>query len=153
MSISVRLRRPFVVLGVVLSILVGAATIRAAAAWTAENSPLVERAPSVQGLEAALAVERARSVALRTQLDELTTGSADLSAALDVARDRIEADAAQAAELQASLETARTKLAVLEASIREARVSSAATAAAPTAGAREEEHDDDDHGHDEDDDD
>lgn len=137
MSVAVRLRRPFVILGVVFSLLAGAATIRAAAAWTAASSPLAAKPPAVESLQAALANEQARSAALQVQLDQLAAGSADLTAAIDAARERITADATQAGELQASLQAAKAKLAVLEGSIRRARSASGnsarATAAAPPA--------------------
>jgi uncharacterized phage infection (PIP) family protein YhgE len=134
MRIQVRFRRPFVVVGVVLALVAGAASIRAAAAWTAAAAPLAARPPSIESLQVALANEQARSAALRAQLDELTAGSADLTNALTVARDRIATDATQAGKLQASLTAAKTKLSALEASIRRARA--AATGAAPAPASR-----------------
>lgn len=146
MSVPVRLRRPAVMLGVILVLLAGAATIRAAAAWTAASSPLADKPPSVESLQSALAAEQARSLALQAQLDAITTGSTDLAAALQAARDRIAEDASQARSLQADLEAARTRLAALERSIRQARTATPApvaatpvTAVAP-AGGEEREH-------------
>lgn len=146
MSVPLSLRRPLVVLGVLLSLLAGMLTIRAAAAWTAASSPLVVRPPSVESLQAALAGEESRSAALQAQLDELTAGSADLAAALEAARDRIASDTAQATELQASLKAATAKLATLEKSIRQARtVAAPAAPRAPApAPAREQEDGEDD---------
>lgn len=129
MSVPIRLRRPLVVLGVLFTLLAGAGTIRAAAAWTAASSPLVSKPPSVESLQAALAVEQARSGALQIRLDELTNGSSDLAAALAAARDRVVADATQAEALQASLAAAKAKLAALEKSIRQARAVAATRAA------------------------
>lgn len=143
MSVPLSLRRPLVILGVLLSLLAGMLTIRAAAAWTAASSPLVARPPSVESLQAALAGEESRSAALQAQLDELTAGSADLAAALEAARNRIASDTAQATELQASLKAATAKLATLEKSIRQARTVSAPRAPAP-APAREQEDGEDD---------
>lgn len=133
MSVPIRLRHPLVILGVVLSLLAGAATIRAAAAWTAASSPLVAQPPSVEGLQASVATEQTRSADLQAQLDQLTAGSADLTAALETARDRIAADASQAKELQARLTAAKAKLAALERSIRQAGASAARAATAPAA--------------------
>jgi chromosome segregation ATPase len=146
MSVPVRLRRPAVLLGVFLALFAGAATIRAAAAWTAASSPLVSKPPSVESLQSALAAEQVRSVALQAQLDELAAGSTDLAAALQAARDRIAEDASQAKELQTSLAAATQKLATLERSIRQtgAGTTQAATgpvtAAATTGGDQDEEH-------------
>ncbi|MDO8485880.1 MAG: hypothetical protein Q7S35_13140 [Candidatus Limnocylindrales bacterium] len=147
MNAPVRLRRPLVVLGVLLSLLAGVATIRAAAVWTAAGSPLVAKPPSVESLQAALATEQSRSAALLAQLGELTAGSTELTAALDVARNRIATDAAQADELQASLKTAKGKLAVLDQSIRQAQAvggraasASVGAPAAITAQAHDEDH-------------
>jgi DNA repair exonuclease SbcCD ATPase subunit len=120
MSVPVRLRHPAVLLGVVLALFAGAATIRAAAAWTAASAPLVSKPPSVEILQSALAAEQARSISLQTQLDELTAGSTDLTAALQAARDRIAEDASQAEALQASLAAAKAKLTTLERSIQQA---------------------------------
>jgi DNA repair exonuclease SbcCD ATPase subunit len=156
MSMPVRLRRPFVILGVVLTLLAGAATIRAAAAWTAASSPLVDKPPSVEALQASLAVEQARSADLQAQLDQLTAGSTDLAAALATARERILADAADAEQLRASLSAAKDKLATLEGSIRQARAAANASVAANPAPAVATsvpgDHDDEDDREEEDDD-
>jgi peptidoglycan hydrolase CwlO-like protein len=137
MSVPIRVRRPLVVLGVVLSLFVGAATIRAAAVWTAASSPLGAKPPSIESLQAALANEQARSAALQAQLDQLAAGSADLTGAINAARERITNDAAQADGLRTSLKAAKAKLASLEASIRRARVApgtgSSVNAPAPRA--------------------
>lgn len=152
MSFPVRLRRPAVLLGVLLVLFAGAATIRAAAAWTAASSPLVDKPPSVESLQSALATEHARSVALQAQLDAIAAGSADLAAALRAARDRIAEDAGQATSLQADLEAARTRLAALERSVRQARTATPApvavtpVAAAVRAGEEEREHEGGDDG-------
>jgi chromosome segregation ATPase len=132
MTVPLRVRRPLVLLGVVVSLLIGTASIRAAAAWTAASSPLTARPPSVESLQAALATEQDRSAVLRVQLDGLAAGSTDLTAALEAARDRIAVDAAQATQLQASLAAAQAKLAALERSIGQARTATArSTATAP----------------------
>jgi hypothetical protein len=107
MSVNRRLRRPLVVLGVLLSLFLGAASIRAAAAWTAASAPLADRPPSVESLQAELATEQARSRALQTHLDQLNSDSVDLMAALATASDRIAVDASHAKELQDSLAAAK----------------------------------------------
>lgn len=151
MNASARLRRPAVLLGVVLALFAGAATIRAAAEWTAATAPLAAKPPSVDSLQSALAAEQARSIALQAQLDELTAGSSELTSALQAARDRIAEDARQAEALQSTLEAAKAKLKALERSIRQVRAAPVATttlaAVAPAQGddreAEHDEHDDD----------
>jgi DNA repair exonuclease SbcCD ATPase subunit len=151
MSTSARLRRPAVLLGVVLALFAGAATIRAAANWTAATAPLAQKPPSVESLQSALAAEQARSVALQAQLDELTAGSSELTSALQTARDRIAEDARQAEALQTTLEAAKAKLKALERSIRQVRAAAPAPTAALAAAApargdddREAEHEEQD---------
>lgn len=149
MSVPARLRRPAIVLGVVLTLFASAATIRAAAAWTAANSALDSKPPSVESLQSALVAEQARSEALQARLDELITRTTDLASALEAARTRIAADADQAVALRADLETASAKLKSLERSIRRADpitrepVVSASADVAPRA--TEEPDDDDEH--------
>jgi len=133
MKIVARIRHPLVLVGVVLSLFLGVATIRAAALWTAASAPPAARPPSVESLQAALATERVRSATLQAQLDELTSRSDELTAALETARDRIAADAGQADKLRTSLDRARAKLALLEQSIRRSGMARSSTAApAPT---------------------
>ena len=131
MSIPVRFRHPLVVLGVVLSLLAGAATIRAAAAWTAASSPLAVKPPSVEQIQADLAAEQARSADLEFQLDQLAASSRELASALETARGRIATDAEQAQALQESLAAAKDKLATLERTIGQARAATAAAAVTP----------------------
>ena len=152
MSLPVRLRRPAVALGVVLALLAGAATIQAAAAWTATSAQLADRPPSVEQLQAALEAEQQRSLALQAQLDQLSSGSGELTTALQAARDRIAQDADQAKALQDSLAAAKKKLAALERSIRQAGTTTTrvqvTTVQAPAAAAGSStsgEHEDDEH--------
>ena len=138
MTFLARLRRPLVVLGVMVSLFVGVATIRAAAEWTAASAPLAVKPPSIESLQSALTAEQSRSADLQAQLDQLTTGSTELVAALETARGRIATDATQAGDLQTSLKAAKTKLSALERSIRQAQAAAAArprttTAPAPAA--------------------
>ena len=116
-----RLRRSAVLLGVVLTVFVGAVTIRAAADWTASTSTLTSKPPSIEHLRSALEAEQARSASIQAQFDRLAVGSADLRAALLAARDRIAENARQADTLQSSLADARARLKTLERSIRQAQ--------------------------------
>jgi hypothetical protein len=90
MSVPVRLRRPAVLLGVVLALFAGPATIRAAAARRPRARRSVEAA-IVESIESALVTEQARSTssssssASHCQLDRA-------AAALQAARDRIAED-------------------------------------------------------------
>jgi septal ring factor EnvC (AmiA/AmiB activator) len=151
MSVSNRLRRPAVVLGVVLVLLAGAATIRAAAAWTAASSPLTSKPPSIEQLRADLVTEQARSDALQARLDELVAGSTELTAALQAARDQIARDATEAETLRANLTSAQKKLSSLERSIRQAGATAPRTvsvaspdAVSPAQVGEEREHEGDD---------
>lgn len=143
-------RRALVLAGVALSLVLGAATIRAAATWASASAPLTDAPPTVAALNDALALEQARSAALREQLDQLVVGSADLSTALAAARDRIAADAGHADELRSALATAKDRLAALEKSIRAAskvttvRAVGAAAAPSGSGGHAYEEQDDGD---------
>ncbi len=144
---ALAVRRFATVTGVVLSLAIGVTTIRAAAGWTASAASLGASPPTVESLQKALASERDRSAALQAQLDRLSVGSADLSAALDAARQRIADDTAQAQKLRAGLATAKSKLATLEQSIRAAAASRtsrpATTTTSAPAGGGEPEGDDD----------
>jgi len=131
MTFLARLRHPLVILGVVVSLFVGVTTIRAAALWTAASSPLGVKPPSIESLQAALATEQARSAALRVRLDELTSRSTEMVAALETAGERIAADAAQAESLRARLDAAKVRLARLEQSLRRAHETAAHTATTP----------------------
>ncbi len=133
MTFTASIRRSLIVLGVVLSLFAGVATIRAAADWTAASSPLAARPPSIERLQAALANEQSRSEAFRAQLDELAARSSELTAALAAARDRIALDTRQATDLQASLKAARTRLATLERSIRKTQAGAVRAAGATVA--------------------
>lgn len=136
MSVNRRLRRPLVVLGVLLSLFLGTASIRVAAAWTAASAPLADRPPSVESLRAALATEQTRSHALQSHLDQLNSDSANLLAALAAAGDRIAVDASQAKVLQGSLAAAKARLAALEKSIGKARPAPANSGAGAATPAR-----------------
>jgi septal ring factor EnvC (AmiA/AmiB activator) len=129
-------RRPLVILGVVLTLFAAAATVRAAADWAAASAPLANPPASIGSMQAALEQERARSTALQGQLDSLKASSADLAAALSAATDRLATDATTADGLRQSLTDAQTKLAKLEAALGSShtvttRTTSGTTAPAP----------------------
>ena len=146
MTLQLLTRRSLVVAGVVASLVVGAASIQAAAAWTAASAPLNDPPASLASIQASLEHERARSLALEEQLRTLDGASADLAAALEAAAGQVEIDTATAEELRTSLAAAKKKLAQLEASL--ARAAAARVAATTTvtsdAGPTPEPHDEED---------
>ncbi|HYN47296.1 MAG TPA: hypothetical protein VER83_00430 [Candidatus Nanopelagicales bacterium] len=155
MKINARLllRRTAVTVAVVGSLVLGAATIRAAGQWTANEAPLAAPPVTVESLAAQLAAERGRSSDLVTRLEAVAGQTVELQAALDVANARIQADTATAKDLSDRIAAAKKKLAALNrqiaATAREAAaartvvvrriVTPAAPAPQPT---REPEHDD-----------
>jgi chromosome segregation ATPase len=152
MTIPGRLRRGIVTAGVAGSLALGAVTVRAAAEWTAASAPLTVAPESVASLQARLAAEHERTLALQAQLEQLRTDAAGLSTALSAADGRIADDATLAASLKQRLAAAQTRLKALERSIARADAAAraraaraaVAPAAAPTARSHEaeEEHDD-----------
>jgi DNA repair exonuclease SbcCD ATPase subunit len=129
--LRVRLRRALVIAVIGGSLVLGVATVRAAAAWTAAGAPLSVAPASVRVLTDRLAVEEVRSADLQRRLDELAAASTDLATALDAARQRIATDAETAAALRRRLDQAKARLQTLEASIARAR-SALAAARPPT---------------------
>ena len=93
-------RRITVVLGIAIVLVLVVGAIRLAAAWAADTAPLTIAPASATQLAADLAAERARADAVTRQLEELDARSQDLAAALGQARDRVAADAANAAKLK-----------------------------------------------------
>jgi chromosome segregation ATPase len=119
---SPRIRRLVTVFGVIAALLIGYGSIRAAAAWAAASAPLTVAPVSVTTLQDRLAVEQARSVDLRLQLQTLNTQSTELTAALEAAQAQITTDTDNATQLAKDLKAAKKKLAKLEASIAKARL-------------------------------
>jgi chromosome segregation ATPase len=145
MTLQLLTRRSLVVAGVVASLVVGAASIQAAAAWTAASAPLNDPPASLASIQASLEHERARSLALEEQLRTLDGASADLAAALEAAAGQVEIDTATADELRTSLAAAKKKLAQLEASLESRGSSVAATTTVTSdAGPTPEPHDGED---------
>jgi len=114
-------RRLIVIAGVIGSLALGAATIRAAAEWTSASAPLSAAPASMQALAAQLAAEAARSSDLQRQLDTVRASSHDLSAALDAATARLTTDTKVADDLRLRLARARTRWSTLEASLGRSR--------------------------------
>ena len=155
------IRRFDTVFGVIAALLLGYGSIRAAAAWTAASAPLSVAPVSVTTLQDRLAVEQARSVDLRLQLQTLNTQSTELTAALEAAQAQITSDTDHATQLAKDLKAAKQKLAKLEASIAKARqaaqrptvvVTKTRTVASSSSRheSEDEDEDDDDHGGDDD---
>jgi len=128
-------RRITVVLGIAIVLVLVVGAIRLAAAWAADAAPLTIAPASATQLAADLAAERARADAVTRQLEELDARSQDLAAALGQARDRVAADAGNAAKLKDRLATAKSRLATLEAQLARARVALGSTALARSTSA------------------
>jgi len=148
---SLRLRRLFTVVGVIAALLLGYGSIRAAAAWTAASAPMSVAPVSISTLQDRLTTEQARSADLEARLQDLTTQSTQMSAALEAAQARIVADLDNAAALTKDLKDAKKKLAKLQATIASARQAAAnrtvvvtktttVKTAAKSSGEHEDEH-------------
>ncbi len=142
-------RRSLVAGGVVLSLLLGALSIEAAAAWARASAPPAAPAITVESLEAQLEAEHVRSAVLREQLTAIGRQSRQLADGLAAARERIGTDLAAADAMRAELAAAKKQLADLKRQMAAARAASAsanasAGAAPPPAPAGEEEHEGED---------
>ena len=141
---SIHARRGAIILGVAASLLLGAVSIRAAAAWTAAAAPLAVSPTSAGTLANQLVNEQARSAALQAQLQDLAARASELSTALAAAQGRIATDASSAARLRTRLVASQKKLDALQRSLRAAAARSrpvvvatavsTAAPAGPTAG-------------------
>ena len=133
MTESLLIRRLATVIGVVLVVVLALGAIRAAAAWTASAAPLPVAPVSAAELRARLTDEQTRSAALLDQLAALDTRSRDLATALEQAGARIEADAGHAKDLASQLQSAKAKLAKLEAAVAKAQTTLASNASSRAA--------------------
>jgi 16S rRNA G1207 methylase RsmC len=115
--LALALRRSFVTAGVIGSLVIGAVTVRAAAAWTASAAPLESPPTSVSDISTRLVDVSARSAALEQQIVDLTARTADLAQALAAADKRVGTDSATAKTLRAQLAAAQKKLAALSKSL------------------------------------
>jgi DNA repair exonuclease SbcCD ATPase subunit len=125
-------RRAAIVLAVALTLGFGFFAIRVASAWTAASAPLAVSPPSVAALQEELDAERARSATLIAEIDRLVADSDQLSAAIGAARTQIEQETTNTAEVSAELDAARKKLGDLEKAIRDARAALARQATVTT---------------------
>ena len=115
MKINVRLilRRTAVIMAVVGSLVLGAATIRAASQWTATEAPLAAPPVTVESLTAQLAAERGRASGLAVRLEAMAGNTVELQAALGAANAQILEDTATAKDLTDRIAAAKKKLAAL----------------------------------------
>ena len=134
---KLRIRRAFVIAGVVISLVVGLASIQVAAALTAAAAPPPAPPVSLDALQTALADEQARGADLQAQLVELNDLTASLSAALADTKDQVNTDGLSAKDLSARLKAAQGKLAQLKALLDQAQArlrALGATAVKPAGG-------------------
>jgi septal ring factor EnvC (AmiA/AmiB activator) len=153
MNLALVIRRNLVIVGVVSALVLGAATVRAAAVWTAASAPLEEPPAALSSIREALTQEKERSAVLEQQLADLTQASDDLAAALEAARTQVATDSQTADTLRASLAAAQQKLAKLEAALKAAQSIKVTTVGTTsTATTTYDDHDGDDDGGEHDDD-
>jgi len=129
-TIKVVARRAAVTVGVVGSLGLGAATIGAAAQWTAAAAPMQAPPVSAESLALQLANEQARGTDLQSRLQAAITQASQVQAALDAANARIATDGGTAKALRAQTVGAEKKLAALNKQV------AAAAAALKTAATR-----------------
>jgi peptidoglycan hydrolase CwlO-like protein len=132
-TLPLALRRAAVIGGVLLVVVIGAASVRAAGLWTAEAAPLTVAPVSVSELEARLAQEQARSDALEGDLATLGSQVVELRSALAAAGSQLDTDAEAAGSLQDRMQAAKDRLAKLDALVAKAERQLAATLAAARA--------------------
>jgi hypothetical protein len=135
---NLQIRRGLVLTGVALSLAVGLASIRVAAALTADAAPPPAPPVSMASLQAQLTAEQAGSVALQQQLDEVDSLTAQLSDAIGVTSSDVSTDGLNARQLRARLVAAQKKLATASRLLEQARaklaaVNSATPPATPVA--------------------
>ena len=106
-------RRAAVTVGVLGSLGLGAATIDAAAQWTAAAAPMQAPPVSAASLASQLATEQARGTDLQSRLQAAITQASQVQAALDAANARIAADGGTAKALRAQITAAEMRLAAL----------------------------------------
>jgi hypothetical protein len=125
-----RVRRIFVILGVIVSLVVGVLSIQIAAALTAAAAPPPAPPVSIGTLKTELAAEQARSAALQQQLQELLSVSDTLSQALNTTSDQVSTDGLSADQLRQRLQQAQTKLSTVTALLNAAQAKLASMQAA-----------------------
>lgn len=121
MIANLKLRRSLVVMGVVLAVVVGVASIQVAAALTAAAAPPPAPPVSIESLRQALAAEQTRGLALQAQLDELNGLTSSLSDALAGTTGQVSTEGKSATKLAGQLKAAQGKLAELKGLLAKAR--------------------------------
>jgi peptidoglycan hydrolase CwlO-like protein len=127
-TLRLALRRLLVAVAVVGSLLLGAATIHAAGAWTASQAPLAAPPVTVESLQGRLAAEEARGADLQARLEAVTAQATEVQAALDAAQAQVASDGATARALQVRIAAAKTELTALN-----RKIAAAARQASPAA--------------------
>ena len=129
-----RTRRILVIGAVVLSLVVGVASIQVAAALTAAAAPPPAPPISLDRLKAELAAEQARGQDLQAQLDELNGLTSSLSDALQDTTARVGTEGLTAKQLAARLRAAQAKLDAVQALLAKAKAKLAALNSAAKGG-------------------
>ncbi len=140
--LSIALRRACVTLGVVASLVLGAVTVRAAAAWTASAAPMDAPPISASEIYGRLADASIRSAALEQQIVDLTARTADLATALAATNKRVGTDTATARTLRKQLAAAQKKLAALTRALNAPTPAQGRSAPTPTSMPTHHEDDD-----------
>lgn len=130
--LALALRRTIVTAGVASSLVLGAVTVRAAAAWTASVAPLDAPPISATDISSRLADASAQSAALEQQIVDLTARTTELSQALAAADKRVGTDSTTAKTLRAQLAAAQKKLAALSKALSGSSTKSKTSKPAPT---------------------
>ena len=126
-----RIRRAFVMSGVVASLLAGVVAIQLAAQMTAAAAPPPAPPVSLDSLRSSLAAEQARGAALQSQLDDLLTVTDGLKAALTSTEGEVTVDGLTAKQLRTRLKAADAKLKTVNRLLKEAQRRLVAVGAAP----------------------
>jgi hypothetical protein len=128
-----RVRRTFVISGVIASLLAGAISIRFAADMTAAAAPPPAPPVSLDSLKNALAAEQARGAALQGQLDDLLAVTDQLTTALSSTEGEVKVDGLTAKQLKARLKAADAKLSTVNRMLKEAQQRLSALGLAPVS--------------------
>ena len=126
-----RIRRAFVMSGVVASLLAGVVAIQLAAQMTAAAAPPPAPPVSLDSLRNSLAAEQARGAALQSQLGDLLAVTDELKAALTSTEGEVTVDGLTAKQLRERLKAADAKLKTVNRLLKEAQRRLVAVGAAP----------------------
>ena len=126
-----RIRRAFVMSGVVASLLAGVVASQLAAQMTAAAAPPPAPPVSLDSLRSSLAAEQARGAALQGELDDLLAVTDGLKAALTSTEGEVTVDGLTAKQLRTRLKAADAKLKTVNRLLKEAQRRLVAVGAAP----------------------